>query len=186
MARFPFFGSLYCIGCAASGALPTRISRSNRGSSGSRLVRARGVSRFPPSNAWSCFVRPFEQGQKQVWNFELDIDPDVEQIVEIAVHAIAVPTVLQASLLVRQADGARPERPDAFASAATNARVDDAVGAGLTQDSCVGSRSGVRRRIENLRAARLGRCGDVFELGDDDADEDAHVLHPHGIAAVAG
>ena len=73
-------------------------------------------------------------GQK-LGTFELEIDPDVEPVVEIAVHAIAVPTVLQVSLLLRQADGARPERPDAFASAATNARVDDAVGAGLTQDS---------------------------------------------------
>ncbi len=37
-----------------------------------------------------------------------------------------------------------------------------------------------------MRAARLGGCGDVFELGGHGADEDAHVLHPHRIAAVAG
>ncbi len=112
------------------------------GSTGTNLLVARGRLELnsgatAPGFQSAAVIRTCAEWDLtgQNWElFELEIDPDVEPVVEIAVHAIAVPTVLQASLLARQADGARPERPDAFAAAPTNARVDDAVGAGLTQD----------------------------------------------------
>src|SRR5271165_6007529 len=92
--------------------------------------------------------------------------------------------VLQVSLLARQADGPWSKRPDAFASIAANARVNDAVRAGPTQVSRIGLRIGVRSRIEDLRAARLRQCGDVFELRGYSADEDTHLLHSHRITAI--
>src|SRR5271165_7311971 len=92
--------------------------------------------------------------------------------------------VLQVSLLARQADGPRSKRPDAFASGASNARINDAVRAGLAQLSRIDLRIGVRRRIEDLRTARLRQRGDVFQICGYSADEDAHVLGSHRIAAI--
>src|SRR5271165_6547911 len=92
--------------------------------------------------------------------------------------------VLQVSLLARQADGPWSKRPDAFASTAPNAQVNDADRAGPTQVPRIGLRIGVRRRIEDLRAARLRQCGDVVERRGYCADQDAHFLHSHRITAI--
>src|SRR5437899_2519119 len=59
----------------------------------------------------------------------LQLDPGVVEIVEVAIHTVAVPPILQMALLMRQADGARLERADAFAAGAADARIGDAAGA---------------------------------------------------------